>query len=172
VITVALVAAMAFTPTVRSAYVFVVSAMWTWILGAGSYYLIPSLGPFHERPAEFAGLTRTSIQKTQALYVAQRDQLLAHPHSPDAFAQISAFASLHCALTFLVFLMARFYGLRVLSWLSAVFLAGTLVATVYLGWHFVVDDIAGLALAWIAVQLGKLTVLGSWRSRPEPAGNP
>jgi membrane-associated phospholipid phosphatase len=60
----------------------------------------------------------------------------------------------------------------VLSWLSAVFLAGTLVATVYLGWHFVVDDIAGLALAWIAVHLGKLTVLGSWRSRPEPAGNP
>jgi hypothetical protein len=36
---------------------------------------------------------------------------------------------------------------------------------VYLGWHFVVDDIAGLAIAWAAVQLGKLTVLGSWSSR-------
>jgi hypothetical protein len=172
VVTVALAAAMAFTPTVRSAFVFVVSAMWTWILGAGSYYLIPSLGPFHETPAEFAGLTRTSIQQTQALYVAQRDQLLADPHEPHAFAQISAFASLHCALAFFVFLMARHYRLRVLSWLAAVYLAGTLVATVYLGWHFAVDDIAGMALAWVSVGLGKLTVLGSWRSRRGPARNP
>jgi hypothetical protein len=169
VVTVALVAAMAFTPTVRSAYVFVVAAMWAWILGVGSYYLIPTLGPFHAAPEEFAGLTRTSIQSTQTSYVEQRDYLLAHPQAHDAFAQISAFASLHCALTCLVFLMARFYGLRVLSWAAGVFLAGTVLATVYLGWHFAVDDVAGILIAWISVQLGKLVVLGSWRtttSRP------
>ena len=78
-VTIALVAALAFTPTVRSAYVFVVSAMWAWILGVGSYYLIPSLGPFHAAPAEFSGLTRTSIQRTQEAYVVQRDHLLAEP---------------------------------------------------------------------------------------------
>jgi hypothetical protein len=170
-VTVALVAAMAFTPTVRSAYVFVVSAMWAWILGVGSYYLIPTLGPFHAAPEEFAGLTRTSIQRTQAAYVQQRDHLLANPHAHDAFAQISAFASLHCALSALVFLMARYYGLRVLSWAAGVFLAGTIVATVYLGWHFVVDDVAGLAIAWVSVQLGKLTVLGSWRSQRDAAAS-
>jgi hypothetical protein len=164
VVTLALVAALAFTPTVRSAYVFVVSAMWAWILGVGSYYLIPSLGPFHAAPAEFAGLTRTSIQSTQASYVEQRAHLLAHPEAHGAFAQISAFASLHCALTMLVLLMARYYGLRVLSWAAGVFLAGTLVATVYLGWHFAVDDVAGIAIAWVAVQLGKLTVNGTWRT--------
>jgi membrane-associated phospholipid phosphatase len=146
--------------------VYVGSAMWAWILGVGSYYLIPSLGPFHEAPQEFAGLTRTSIQATQQQYVAQRDHLLAHPQAHDAFAQISAFASLHCAMTFLIVLMARYYGLRWLTWAAAVFLAGTLIATVYLGWHFAVDDLAGLLLAWISVQLGKLTVLGSWH-RPQ-----
>jgi membrane-associated phospholipid phosphatase len=172
VVTIALVAALAFTPTVRSAFVFVVSAMWAWILGVGSYYLIPSLGPFHAAPEEFAGLTRTSIQTTQATYVQQRDHLLAHPQAHDAFAQISAFASLHCALAFLIVLMARYYGLRVLSWVMAVFLAGTLVATVYLGWHFAVDDIVGLAIAWVAVQLGKLTVLGSVRFPRDPAREP
>lgn len=166
-VTLALVAALAFTPTVRSAYVFVVSAMWAWILGVGSYYLIPSLGPFHAAPAEFSGLTRTSIQRTQEAYVVQRDHLLADPHAHDAFAQISAFASLHCALTFLIFLMARYYGLRWLSWVAGLFLVGTLLATVYLGWHFAVDDVAGLALAWVSVQLGKLTVLGSWSSKHE-----
>jgi hypothetical protein len=172
VITVALVAAMAFTPTVRSAYVFVVSAMWAWIIGVGSYYLIPSLGPFHAAPEEFSGLTRTSIQRTQEAYVVQRDHLLAHPQAHDAFAQISAFASLHCALTCLVFLMARYYGLRRLSWAAGVFLAGTVLATVYLGWHFAVDDVAGIAIAWVSVQLGKLVVLGSWRSTPRASANP
>jgi len=168
-VTVALVAALAFTPTVRSAYVFVVSAMWAWILGVGSYYLIPSLGPFHAAPDEFAGLTRTSIQQTQENYVIQRANLLAEPHVQEHFAQISAFASLHCAVTFLIFLMARFYGLRRLSWLAGLYLVGTLLATVYLGWHFAVDDVAGLLLAWVAVQLGKLTVLGSWRLPRDPA---
>jgi hypothetical protein len=160
----ALVAALAFTPTVRQAYVFVTAAMWAWILGVGSYYLIPSLGPFHAAPQEFAGLTRTSIQPTQAAYLLQREHLLAHPQAADAFAQISAFASLHCALTCLIWLMARYYGLRRLSWLLALFLVGTLIATVYLGWHFAVDDVAGLGIAWVAVQLGKLTVLGTVRT--------
>ena len=163
-VTIALVAALAFTPTVRQAYVFVVSAMWAWILGVGSYYLIPSLGPFHAAPREFAGLTRTSIQSTQATYVEQRAHLLAHPQAADAFAQISAFASLHCALTCLIWLMARYYGLRILSWVVFAFLVGTVLATVYLGWHFAVDDIAGIAIAWVAVQLGKLTVTGTIRT--------
>ncbi|WP_191907919.1 phosphatase PAP2 family protein [Nocardioides cynanchi] len=171
-VTIALVAALAFTPTVRQAFVFLTAAMWAWILGLGSYYLIPSLGPFHAAPAEFAGLTRTSIQSTQESYVAQRDHLLAHPHASDAFAQISAFASLHCALTCLIFLMARYYGLRLVSWVAGLFLAGTLLATVYLGWHFAVDDVAGLAIAWVAVQLGKVTVFGSFRTVPTDTAGP
>jgi hypothetical protein len=171
-VTIALVAALAFTPTVRQAFVFVTAAMWAWILGVGSYYLIPSLGPFNAAPEEFAGLTRTSIQDTQDAYVAQRVHLLAHPHASDAFAQISAFASLHCALACLVFLMARYYGLRLVSWVAGLFLLGTLVATVYLGWHFAVDDVAGLAIAWVAVQLGKLTVFGSLRFTPAETAAP
>jgi hypothetical protein len=162
-VTIALVSALAFTPTVRQAYVFVVSAMWAWIIGVGSYYLIPSLGPFHAAPSEFAGLTRTSIQATQDKYLEQRAHLLAHPQAHDAFAQISAFASLHCALTCLIWLMARYYGLRILSWVVFAFLVGTVLATVYLGWHFAVDDVAGIAIAWVAVQLGKLTVTGTTR---------
>ena len=38
------------------------------------------------------------------------------------------------------------------------FLAGTLVATVYLGWHFFVDDVAGLAIAALAWWLAPRTV--------------
>jgi len=54
--------------------------------------------------------------------------------------------------------MARYYGLRRTSRALAVYLGGVIVATVYFGWHYVLDDIAGVLLALTAVQLGKWTV--------------
>ena len=42
--------------------------------------------------------------------------------------------------------------------LLTVFLVGTIVATVYLGWHFAVDDVAGLAIAVVSVALGRLMI--------------
>ena len=156
VVTLAFVAAMVFPRRIRESYVYLAGFSWVWILGVASYYLIPSLGPFHEAPQDFAGLPHTMIQDTQARYLAQRDQLLAHPHAHDAFAQISAFASLHVAVTGFVLLMARYYGLRRISRVLAVWVAGTVVATVYLGWHFAVDDVAGALIALSGVRLGRL----------------
>ena len=43
--------------------------------------------------------------------------------------------------------MASYYGLRRTTRVLAVFLCGTILATIYLGWHFAVDDVAGLAIA-------------------------
>jgi PAP2 superfamily len=163
-VSISVVAAIALTERVRDGYVFLASAIWVWILGVGSYYLIPSLGPFHSAPAEFAGLPHTMIQDTQARYLGQRAYLLAHPAASDAFAQISAFASLHVAVTCLILLTARYYGLRRTSIALTVFLAGTIVATVYLGWHFAVDDVAGLLIAYVAFSIGRLMVYP--RGRP------
>jgi len=167
-VSVSVVASVALTERVRDGYVFLASALWVWILGVGSYYLIPSLGPFHSAPADFAGLPHTMIQDTQARYVGQRAYLLAHPAASDAFAQISAFASLHVAVTCLILLMARYYGLRRTSIALTVFLAGTIVATVYLGWHFAVDDVAGLLIAYVAFRLGRLMIYP--RGRPAVPG--
>ena len=36
----------------------------------------------------------------------------------------------------------------------AVYLGLTMVATVYLGWHYVLDDVVGFAMAAAAVWLG------------------
>jgi membrane-associated phospholipid phosphatase len=132
--------------------------MSVWILGVGSYYLIPSLGPFTSAPHLFAGLPHTMVQETQARYLAQRAHLLADPQAHDAFAQVSAFASLHVALTCLVLLMARYYGLRRTTWVLAVFLVATMLATIYWGWHFALDDVAGLAIAGISTWVGRLMV--------------
>ena len=170
VIVLALVGSLALIPRVRSAYVFLASATWAWILGTLAYYVLPSLGPYAAVPADFAGLRHTPIADTQVEYLVERAAFLADPSASDAFVSLGAFASLHVGFTTLVFLMARYYGLRRLSRVLAVYLAAVIVSTVYFGWHYVLDDIAGVLIALTAVQLGKWTISPprAW-SRREPA---
>ena len=164
-VSVAFVAALVLPTRLRDGFVFIASMVWVWILGVGSYYLIPSLGPFHQAPQDFAGLPRTIVSDTQAKYMAQRADLLAHPGAHDAFAQVSAFASLHVGVTTVILLMVRYYGLRRATRAMGVFLACTVVATIYLGWHFAVDDVAGAAIGAAAVWLGRATVYPTGRGQ-------
>ena len=152
------VSTLALIPQVRRAYVMVCTGAWMWILGLASYYLIPSLGPFASSPQDFAGLRPTSITETQAEYLDERAHLLAHPQAHDAFASISAFASLHVGFTCAVLLVAAHYGHRRLATALGVYLAAVVVATIYFGWHFVSDDIAGVVIAFLAVGLARLMV--------------
>jgi len=163
------VASLVFVEHVEDGFLLIASALWAWILGVGSYYLIPSTGPFHFAPQDFSGLPHTLIQDTQARYMEQRAQLLAHPHGHDAFAQIGAFASLHVAMTTLLLLMAHHYGLRRVERVMAVFVLLTMVATMYLGWHYAVDDLAGVTIAVLSVVLGR-AMLG--RDRSARSGRP
>ncbi len=158
IVSVSVVAAVVFADHLRDGAVFIASMVWVWILGVACYYAIPSLGPFWSAPHTFSGLPRTMVQETQARYLAQRADLLAHPHAAGAFAQVSAFASLHVAVTCVTLLTASYYGLRRTTYALAVFLCGTIVATIYLGWHFALDDVAGLVIAWVSVRLGRYTV--------------
>jgi hypothetical protein len=160
VVAVAFPAAVALAGRMRDAYVGIAAFVWVWILGTATYYAIPSLGPFHARPGDFAGLPHTVVQTSQARLIAQRDHLLAHPHASDAFAQVSAFASLHVGVTTVVLGLAWWHRLRRTCVALTVFLAGTMVATVYLGWHFAVDLPAGVAIGVLAWVLGPLTVRG------------
>jgi hypothetical protein len=151
-------AAVVLARRIRDAYAGIAALIWVWILGTATYYAIPSLGPFHSAPQDFVGLPHMMIQDTQARYMGQRAHLLAHPQATDAFAQVSAFASLHVGVTAVILGLAWWHRLRRTTVLLGVFLAGTMVATVYLGWHFAVDDLAGLGIAALAWVLGPLTV--------------
>lgn len=152
-----------FSRTIRRGYVFLVAAMWTWILGTASYYLIPSLGPFASAAQDFAGLPHTSITDTWAEYLGQRQEFLADPTAPTSFVSISAFASLHTGFTALACFMAFYYGHKWLGSVLGVYLVAIMVSTVYWGWHFTLDDLTGLVIAAVAVALGHVMV------RPERA---
>lgn len=157
---VSFVAALIFANKIREGYVFLASALWIWILGLGTYYLIPSVGPFWSASKEFAGLDPTKVTRTQAKYMTERAEVLAHPGAADSFASISAFASLHVGFTCLIFLMVRYYGFPRATKVMAVYLVAVMISTVYLGWHFVVDVPAGVFIAYLAVMLGRFTIYG------------
>ena len=61
-------------------------------------------------------------------------------------------------MTAVILGIAWWYQLRRTTIVLAVYLFGTMVATVYLGWHFAVDDVAGLAIAALSWWLGPRTV--------------
>jgi membrane-associated phospholipid phosphatase len=161
------VAGSVFAPRLREGQTLLASLIWVWVLGTLTYYAVPSLGPFSDRPQDFAGLPHTIVTGTQAQYLAQRTHLLADPRASDAFAQVSAFASLHVGVTTVITLVAGHLGHRWAARALWAYLALTCVATVYLGWHFAVDVPAGLAIGWLAVRLGRWTtrVPGQRRGR-------
>jgi len=158
VCTVAIVGSLAFLDDIRRAHVMLVAGMWTWILGTVSYYLIPTLGPVFSAPQEFTGLPHTAVTTMVVDDIRDRDLFLADPQNPHAFVGVSAFASLHVGFTTTVLLMAVYLRKRVLACLLAAYLVAVMVATVYFGWHFILDLVGGVVIAVLAVALGHLTV--------------
>ena len=128
-----------------------------WGLGIASYFLLPSLGPAYSAPDLFAALPHTEAAHLQDVLMEQRRGFLADPATGTPQA-IAAFASLHIAMSATAAIAAHLLGagrrLKVALW---TWLAVTWLGTVYLGWHFVVDDVAGLVLA--AIALGAARVL-------------
>jgi len=128
-----------------------------WVLGAATYFLVPTLGPVYARPDMFDGLARTDVTGLQEVMMQERHEVLVNPFTTDAVQTIAAFASLHVGICVTMCLMAELLRLprllRVFLW---VFLALTVVATVYLGWHYFVDAIGGAVLGvagvWIAAR--------------------
>ncbi len=158
IVIVAFPACVVFADRIKDAFACISAFVWVWMLGTLSYYLIPTQGPFLSAPGEFTSLPHLSIQDTQQRYAAQREQLLANPHGEGLYAQISAFASLHVGVTAVILGVAWWYGMRRTTTFMTIFLLGTMVATVYLGWHFAVDVPAGLLIAAMAWWLGPRTV--------------
>jgi hypothetical protein len=168
--------------TSLAAGVFLVAALAAnWMLGAGSYYLLPSLGPFHADPAAFAGLPATAAGHMQEKLTLGRALFLHDPGAPGAAQSIGAFASLHCSIWCTAAVATHLLGLR-RAWRVAAWglFALTVLATVYFGWHYLLDDVAGVFIALAALGLARVATgfdLGRARREarrrvPTPAPEP
>lgn len=134
-----------------------------WVLGAVSYYLLPTHGPAFQSPSLFFDLPETDASALQQALFVNGSIFKEDPTGPKIYG-IAGFASLHVSV---VMTAALFFQrtrqprwLRIPTW---TFLGITITATLYFGWHYIADDIAGLLIGWLAVTIGAW-VTGNRRS--------
>ena len=154
-IPVTLAAALVFSPNLQAGLFYASAQSLNWLLGAASYFLLPSLGPIYAYPAGFANLPVSETSKLQDLLLDQRIEFIRDPTVGTA-QSIAAFASLHVSIFFTGALAAHIFGLgRRLQIGAWVLVALTTTSTIYLGWHYVVDDLGGMVLGAMAIGLAR-----------------
>jgi PAP2 superfamily protein len=131
-----------------------------WITGAWLYMLIPSVGPAYRFPDLWFPYA-ASLQKTQLLQaVLMKNYLNVHRWSQGVAIQepiriaygIAAFPSLHVGFQTYVFLWLR----RLWTWgevLFGFFVVAIFLGSVVTGWHYAIDGLAAILLAWTCYAL-------------------
>jgi CDP-diacylglycerol--glycerol-3-phosphate 3-phosphatidyltransferase len=129
-----------------------------WVLGAASYYLIPSMGPAFVAPQLFSDLAPTASSALQHSLWVERLTVLFGPageRAGDVVQSVAAFASLHVSVVLTAALIASWLGAA--RWLRGVlwtYFWLVVVATIYLGWHYVIDDVAGAIIGYLSAFIG------------------
>jgi hypothetical protein len=127
----------------------IIGYMLTWAIGMMLAYIFSSAGPI------FTGrydptLAPRSVQLTaEFLWTNYKESGAALGGG------ISAFPSMHVAIATWFALMLRERGL---GWLGAAYTFGIFACSIILGWHYVLDGIAGIAVALLADRLAGLWV--------------
>jgi hypothetical protein len=148
---------------------YVTAISLNWCLGAALYYAVPSLGPTYSRPEWFSSLPRTPNSSVRDLLLADRIEVMAGPWDTHTVQTIAAFASLHVAVMVTICLVAEAMRLPLLVRVAAwTFLGLTTVATIYLGWHFFIDVLAGVGVGAAAFVLAARVTGNPLRRRDEP----
>ncbi|MCQ1957890.1 phosphatase PAP2 family protein [Arthrobacter sp. zg-Y826] len=156
---VSLAAALVWSNNLQRGAWYATALSFNWILGTVSYYALPSMGPVYYDAAPFADLPETAVSGLQDSLYENRIEVLADPFATDNVHGIAAFASLHTSIVFTAALVAHLTRLpKVAQWTMWIYVVLTTLATVYFGWHYVLDVVAGLALGAVSVWLAAKAV--------------
>jgi hypothetical protein len=152
----ALAAWLVWSRNITFGYWFATSQCIAWTLGTASYYALPTLGPGFQYSYLYADLPATGSSALMgALYNGRQGVL--REGAVGAVQSVAGFASLHVAITLLVALMVQYTLqsriLHIVFWTNH---AITVVATLYFGWHYIADDLAGVVIALFSFWLGGL----------------
>jgi hypothetical protein len=126
-----------------------------WALGTASYYALPTLGPAFWYVWLYADLDQTGVTSLQRSLFYSRLDVLWAPLTTDSIQSVAGFASLHVGIILTLALVTQ-YTVRH-AWIRRsmwAFFVLTVISTLYFGWHYIADDIAGAAIAIISVWLG------------------
>jgi hypothetical protein len=151
-----LAASLVFSSRLEQGLFYATALSLNWVVGAGSYYVLPSLGPFATDPAVFTVLPYTAVADLQELLTSERAEFLANPAAAGAAQSIGAFASLHVSIFVTGALAAHLLGLHRSIKVTLWALTGmTVLATIYFGWHYILDDIGGALIAVVALAISR-----------------
>ena len=125
-----------------------------WVLGTISYYILPTLGPGFAQPSMFYDLPKTAASTLQRSLFTNGVQFKEDPSGAHIYG-IAGFASLHVSVVVTACIFFERTGqravIRILGWC---FLVTTVLATIYFGWHYIADDVAGAFIGWVSVSIG------------------
>ena len=142
-----------------------------WVLGAASYYVIPTLGPAFAQSQMFQDLPNTGVTALQQSLFKNGVGFKENPTGGSIFG-IAGFASLHVSVVFTACLFFERTGqkaiIRICGW---AFMVMTVLATIYFGWHYIADDVAGAAIGWASVSIGAWASGNRGRRRRHTKGN-
>ncbi len=152
----ALAAWLVWSRNITFGYWFATSQCLAWALGTASYYALPTLGPGFQYSYLYADLPDSGSSALMEALSYGRSGVL-RDGAEGSVQSVAGFASLHVAITLLVALMVQ-YTLRnrilhIIFWAN---FAITVVATLYFGWHYIADDLAGIVIALFSFWLGGL----------------
>jgi len=137
-------------------YWFVTSQCLAWTLGTISYYALPTLGPGFRYVYLYTDLPSTPSGRLMASLADTRHNVITGTVE-GAVQSVAGFASLHCGITMLVALMVQYTidirWLRIAVWVN---FGVTAIATLYFGWHYIADDVAGILIALVSFYVGGL----------------
>jgi hypothetical protein len=147
---------------------YVTALCLNWSLGTASYYILPSMGPVYSEPGVFSTLPETGTSDLQVSLLNSRSMVVTDPGATDRVQSIAAFASLHVSIVLTAALVAQLVlasrTIRTTLW---VYFGLTSLATIYFGWHYIADDVAGVAIAVASVLLAGWGT--GWFRRPRTA---
>lgn len=163
-------------PAAGSWYVTAISMCWGF--GAIGYFALPTLGPAYSFPEDFADLKHTYTTDLVANLLRDRELVVpgvppfgaagGDPHGTHVLQTIAAFPSLHVGIMVTVCLFLTLIAaprwMRIVAW---VYLALTIIATIYFGWHFSLDAAGGFLLGGLAVWFAALGTGNHVRGRPK-----
>jgi hypothetical protein len=153
-------------------YWYVTAQCLCWALGTASYYAIPSLGPAFRYVWLYSDLDSTGVTQLQEALSYGRSDVLFDPFNADGVQSVAGFASLHVAIVLCAALVAHYTVRHAwIRWGMWVFFVLTVVATIYFGWHYIADDVAGALIAIVSVWIGGLATgqkfeRHGWASHP------
>lgn len=164
-------AALVWSKNVTTGFWYVTALCVNWVLGAASYYWVPALGPFYKNGA-FNELPDTGVSSLQHALMSGRLSYVTDPHATQGVQSVAAFASLHVSIILTAALICHYViPSRIVRYVMWGYFTLTTVSTIYFGWHYIIDDVAGLVIGFFAVWIGAKTTGHAMRPHRHGSGD-